>query len=501
MTSVLIRRLLLPQWQVARTFCSPTTSSIDERYDALINEAFSDDQTLPEHWGLRAAREMSAHDFMVVHPKVRWGPSSASRLKDPQRQLDEAVTLVNTLPGFRVVESVVMGVDYNTKRKAVWGSGQIEALVRKKMQARVTALMVNVDMLTPFQQVIYSRAKYFSMNTLFQHELFRIFHVPIYDRYNIVLSIFKHYAKTQEARLQIQLAEIPYIRNRLHYLNKYRSDPLTLHVERQTERANVDEFEVLRLREQSLRKKLQQVIEKNVGKASEETRDAAMVAVVGYTNAGKTSLVKCLTGASSLLPKDRLFATLDTTRHAARLPSGRKVVFTDTIGFLSDLPMHLLAAFQATLSHVNLADVIIHIRDMSNPDWPAQSEDVDKTLESIGLSQSRISDIIVADNKVDVDGAAMSLTTGAIKISCKTSEGVDDLIEKVDEMVLRATGCKPRRLRLKASSPAIPYLYKEGFVPREPSCTDSYLIFDVFMNDAEFARFQKATGTLKRKER
>ncbi|RCN27477.1 putative GTP-binding protein HflX [Ancylostoma caninum] len=403
MTSVLIRRLLLPQWQLARTFCTSTTSSIDERYDALINEAFSDDQTLPEHWGLRAAREMSAHDFMVVHPKVRWGPSSASRLKDPQRQLDEAVTLVNTLPGFRVVESVVMGVDYNTKRKAVWGSGQIEALVRKKMQSRVTALMVNVDMLTPFQQ----------------HELFRIFHVPIYDRYNIVLSIFKHYAKTQEARLQIQLAEIPYIRNRLHYLNKYRSDPSTLHVERQMERANVDEFEVLRLREQSLRKKLQQVIEKNVGKASEETKDAAMVAVVGLVSHVGVLCHICMT----CFP------------FPPQLPSGRRVVFTDTIGFLSDLPMHLLAAFQATLSHVNLADVIVHIRDMSNPDWPAQSEDVDKTLESIGLSQSRIRDVIVADNKVDVGGAATSSTPGAIRISCKTSEGVEDLIEKVDEVI------------------------------------------------------------------
>ncbi|VDM71253.1 unnamed protein product [Strongylus vulgaris] len=155
-----------------------------------------------------------------------------------------------------------MGVDYNTKRKAVWGRGQIETLVRKKMQSRVTALMVNVDMLSP-------------------QELFKIFHVPIYDRYNIVLSIFKHYAKTQEARLQIQLAEIPYIRSRLHHLNKYRTDPTTLHVERQSERASVDEFEVLRLREQSLRKKLQQVVEKNVDKAAEETRDAAMVAVVG----------------------------------------------------------------------------------------------------------------------------------------------------------------------------------------------------------------------------
>ncbi|KAJ1345757.1 hypothetical protein KIN20_000362 [Parelaphostrongylus tenuis] len=309
---------------------------------------------------------------------------SASVLKDPQRQLNEAVALVNTLPGFRVVQSTVLGVDYNTKRKTVWGSGQIEALMRMKQQSRVTAMMVNVDMLSPLQQ----------------HELSNIFRVPIYDRYNIVLSIFKHYANSLEAHLQIQLAEIPYIRNRLHYLNKYRSDPSELHVVRHPDHANVDELEVLRQREQSLRKKLREVVEKDVERATDETQGAAMVAVVGYTNAGKTSLVKCLTGAVGLLPEDRLFATLDTTRHAARLPSGRKVIFTDTIGFLSDLPMHLLAAFHATLSHVILADVIIHIRDLSNPDWPAQSEDVCKTLEAIGLPQDRIDEIIIADNKV-----------------------------------------------------------------------------------------------------
>ncbi|KAK6026457.1 hypothetical protein OSTOST_07588, partial [Ostertagia ostertagi] len=169
-----------------------------------------------------------------------------------------------------------------------------------------------------------------------------------------------------------------------------------------------------------------------------------------YTNSGKTSLVKCLTGAASLDPKDRLFATLDTTRHSARgipelssdnvfnhkfrLPSGRKVVFTDTIGFLSDLPMHLLAAFQATLSHVTLADVIIHIRDLSNPDWPAQSEDVEKTLEQIGLPPDRLNDI-------DVEGTPSTSSSGAVRISCKTSEGIEGLIEKVDKMVLQTTGC------------------------------------------------------------
>lgn len=462
---------LLPLCRTKRSLCENSCSSISERYNAL-DQAFSNTE-----------KPVSAHHFLVVHPKVRWGSLSASPLKDPQRQLNEAVALVNTLPGFRVVQSTVLAVDYNTKRKTVWGSGQIETLVRMKQQLRVTALMVNIDMLSPLQQ----------------HELSHIFRVPIYDRYNIVLSIFKRYANTLEAHLQIQLAEIPYIRNRLHYLNKYRSDPSELHVVRHPEHASVDEFEVLRLREQSLRKKLKNLVEKNVEKATEQMLGAAMVAVVGYTNAGKTSLVKCLTGATRLLPEDRLFATLDTTRHVARLPSGRKVVFTDTIGFLSELPMHLLAAFQATLSHVKLADVIIHIRDLSNPDWQAQSEDVYKTLQAIGLPEDRINEIIVADNKVDVCETSLTSNSNAVRISCKTSEGVVQLIERIDKVVLRVTGCKRRRLELKFSSPAVAYLYKEGFVTTQPTHTDSHLIFDVFMNDAEFSRFQKSSVGLKRK--
>ncbi|KAK6036919.1 hypothetical protein COOONC_25576, partial [Cooperia oncophora] len=122
------------------------------RYGALLKETFAD-ETVPEYWTKQSSSGRSVHDFMVVHPKVRWGSSSASKLKDPQRQLEEAVTLVNTLPGYRVVESTIMGVDYNTKRKRVWGTGQLEALARIKQQSRVTALMVNVDMLSPIQQV------------------------------------------------------------------------------------------------------------------------------------------------------------------------------------------------------------------------------------------------------------------------------------------------------------------------------------------------------------
>ncbi|KAK5976847.1 hypothetical protein GCK32_004062 [Trichostrongylus colubriformis] len=149
---MLLRRLFVTQWQAARSFCVSSNTTIDERYDALLNETFSKDETAPEHWTKQSSGVARVHDFMVIHPKVRWGSSSPSVLKDPQRQLDEAVTLVNTLPGFRVVESTILGVDYNTKRKRVWGPGQLEALASMKQQSRVTALMVNVDMLSPLQQ-------------------------------------------------------------------------------------------------------------------------------------------------------------------------------------------------------------------------------------------------------------------------------------------------------------------------------------------------------------
>ncbi|KJH41576.1 hypothetical protein DICVIV_12453 [Dictyocaulus viviparus] len=298
------RQLVFPLHSAQRSLRLFSNSSIDVRYDPILDAVENDDFVAVgnkvDRW--KCKRLSSSHDFLVVHPKVRWGSSSASRLKDPRRQLDEAIALVNTLPSFRVVESAIFGVDYNTKRKTVWGSGQIDALITIKEQARVTALMVNVDMLSPLQQ----------------HELFQIFRIPIYDRYNIVLSIFKQYANTLEAHLQIKLAEIPYIRHRLHYVNRFRANPAVLHIERHSEYCKVDEFEVLRMQEQRLRKKLKQLIEKDVEKATEKAQNAMMVAVVGYTNAGKTSLVKCLTGAMTLLPENRLFATLDTTRHVAR---------------------------------------------------------------------------------------------------------------------------------------------------------------------------------------
>lgn len=345
---------------------------------------------------------------LVVHPKVRWGSGSASVLKHADRQLEEAVALVNNLPNMIAVDSLIMPVDYNTKRKSIWATGNLEKLVARREEARATALMVNVDVLSPNQQ----------------EELFRIFEVPIFDRYNIVLSTFKEFAQTDEARLQIALAEIPYIKHRIHALSSKRlnSRPEILHIDQQYVEIEGDLNEILRKREQDLRRDLKEAIRKNAEQVGVKNSSDAVVAVVGYTNAGKTSLVKRLTGADSLTPKDQLFATLDTTRHVAKLPSGRSAIFTDTIGFLSDLPMHLISAFEATLAHVKSADVIIHLRDVSNPDWKAQEEDVVATLKSIGVAESVFAErMITVDNKIDKEGATdASETNSSVRISCKT---------------------------------------------------------------------------------
>ncbi|CAA94821.1 Hflx-type G domain-containing protein [Caenorhabditis elegans] len=424
---------------------------------------------------------------LVVHPKVRWGSGSASVLKQADRQLEEAVALVDNLPNMNAVDSLIMPVDYNTKRKAVWASGNLEKLIARREAARATALMVNVDALSPSQQ----------------QELYRIFEVPIFDRYNIVLATFKQFAKTEEARIQIAIAEIPYIKHRIHALSSKRlhSRPDILHIDSHYSDIDGDLNEILRKREQDLRKELKDVTRKNVGQLGVRNSSDAVVAVVGYTNSGKTSLVKKLTGAASLTPKDQLFATLDTTRHLAKLPSGRSAVFTDTIGFLSDLPMHLIAAFEATLAHVKSADVIIHLRDISNPDWKAQEEDVLATLKSIGVTDYVLNErIISVDNKIDKESAfPTSESNNSVRISCKTGDGMHELIDVINDKVTMVTKCKTIRLRLDARSPVIEWLYHNELVVIEPTIDGNYLIFDVVMNESEIGRFRKKFAHLKKK--
>ena len=462
--------------------------------------------------------------LLLLHPRVRWGRGSASKHTTPELQVEEAQALCQVIPQFRVVSSVVVNTDYDVRKKMIWGMGRLEAINKYRQQHNVSAIFINVDMLSPLQQ----------------HELSIYFGLPVYDRYSIVLNIFKMYAKTREARLQIALAEIPYVRERVKFMNG-RPDSLNTIPQIGNEASSCilgsssaeDRLEFLRLREHKIRKQISSKMEatkKEVQEIKEKSGPAKtpVIGVIGYTNAGKTTLIKKLTDSQTLFGEDRLFATLDTTTHHAILPSASRVILADTIGFIMDLPVKLFLSFSATLQHVENADLLIHVMDLAHPDLLAQRDNVFETLQNLRIRQFLIDSIVNVGNKLDKCDQARKegllkwgilpqgdndepnyqqhgtgMSSPIFPISCRTMEGMSELIKQLDKSVQLLNGNRLRRLQLAHSSKAIPYLYEHGFirVPPAPTECGNYLLIDVNMNDEQFSKFRTAIGTrFKRKD-
>ncbi|VDO31863.1 unnamed protein product [Onchocerca flexuosa] len=372
--------------------------------------------------------------------------------------------------------TTAISTDCSTKKKRLWGKGRLERIIALYEKINATALMIDVDILSPKQQT----------------ELTSMFRIPVYDRYNIVLLIFKMFAKTKEAKLQIELAEIPYIRQRLLSMYELRANPSTFHLDT-SDKSKAERLEVLRYREQHLRKCLKAAVEEKVnlriGEAQKNIR--IVVAVVGYTNAGKSSLIKRLTGRD-LYVEDRLFATLDTSLHVFRLPSGLSILFADTIGFISNLPTQLLASFQATLNHVANADLLLHVEDVSNPDYLTQRDVVMKTLSLLKIRSELLNSIIRVGNKIDKLNQLPPDEPNTYFVSCANGRGLVELMAAVDKKVLTISGKTIRRLKLRPHSEAFSYLCKYSFLVGQPvpSEDNNYLLCNVIMDDNEFSKFR-----------
>uniref|UniRef100_A0A1I7VRG9 Hflx-type G domain-containing protein n=1 Tax=Loa loa TaxID=7209 RepID=A0A1I7VRG9_LOALO len=416
------------------------------------------------------------HRVLLIHPRLRRGRFFDLNPTKAKLQLEEAVALVNTLPNFKVIETTAVSTDRSTEKKRLWGSGRIERIIALKGKIAATALMIDVDILSPKQQA----------------ELASIFRIPVYDRYNIVLLIFKMFAKTKEAKLQIQLAEIPYIRQRLLSMYELRVNPSTFHLDT-SEKSRAERLEVLRYREQHLRKCLKAAVEEKInlriGEAQKNIQ--TVIAVVGYTNAGKSSLIKRLTGRN-LYVEDRLFATLDTSLHVFRLPSGLPILFADTIGFISNLPTQLLASFQATLNHVANANLLLHVEDISNPDYLTQRDVVMKTLSALKIKNELLDSVIRVGNKIDKLSRLPADEPNTYFVSCADGRGLVELMAAVDKRVLTISGVTIRRLKLRPHSEAFSYLCKYSFLAGQPipSEDNNYLLCNVIMNDNEFSKFR-----------
>lgn len=363
---------------------------------------------------------------IVLVPVLSAPQDHKSQKRSDAARLEEAVGLAAAID----LEIAHQGLVPLGKLKpgTLFGTGKVEEI--KGLIAALDVGLVVVDHpLTPVQQ----------------RNLETAWKAKVLDRTGLILEIFGARAQTKEGRLQVDLAHLNYQRGRL-----VRS---WTHLERQRGGAGFlggpgeTQIEADRRQLQERIKGLERELDKvrrtrMLHRAKRKRVPHPVVALVGYTNAGKSTLFNRLTGAD-VMAKDMLFATLDPTLRRLTLPNGTLVILSDTVGFVSDLPTDLVAAFRATLEEVVEADLIVHVRDVHDPDTKAQAEDVYAVLERLGIADNGREGVLEVWNKIDLIDAD-HLTTmrmareneeGPLFVSAQTGEGVDALLAAIEEQI------------------------------------------------------------------
>jgi GTP-binding protein HflX len=341
---------------------------------------------------------------------------------------EEAVGLAQAID-LDIVYSAVVVVN-DPRPATLLGSGKVEEIAGTVKEEKVEVVIFDHP-LTPVQQ----------------RNLEKELNAKVLDRTALILEIFGERARTKEGALQVELAHLNYQKGRLvrswTHLERQRGGGGFLGGPGETQ-IEADR-RVLQDKIIKLKRELETVRRtRDLHRAKRKKVPFPVVAIVGYTNAGKSTLFNKLTGAG-VLAEDMLFATLDPTLRRVRLPHGTPIILSDTVGFISDLPTHLVAAFRATLEEVVEADLVIHLRDIADPDTAAQAEDVERILGDLGVDASDRKRVIEAWNKVDllddsnrerllVDGA-VDRPEPPIAISAVTGEGLDALAAIIEQRV------------------------------------------------------------------
>lgn len=262
--------------------------------------------------------------------------------------------------------------------------------------------------------------------------------VKVLDRSGLILDIFAGRAKTREGRLQVELAQYKYLMPRLvgmwtHLVRQTASGGSRIGTRGPGETQLESDRRHIRRKINALEEELSEVRRvRATQRRLREKNSVSTVALVGYTNAGKSTLLNALTD-SDIQTGDRLFDTLDTTTRRMRLDDTLEVLLSDTVGFIRKLPHQLVEAFKATLEELQFADVIVHVIDVSNPEWEKQAEVVDKLIAELGASETPRVEVY---NKCDKPGAAaLFAPEGAVKVSALTGEGLDELRKKIFDIL------------------------------------------------------------------